>query len=829
MRFNSYYEVAPDEWRGTDESGIIRSNQEKVESGQSEEPEEFVRQWIWNELIESYDIPESQIKPEVEVKVKEREKARRADLVVYRDDESTLPFIVVETKPPGEKGAPKEAEWYASVLRATYAVGTNGDLTSTEVSILEGKSPERSTSLTDLPVWTETTEPKVTELQPFSSREEISGVFRECHNIIRDNDGLDPIKAFEEMSKLLLAKYADEKTTGRSDEYAFQRLRKVEPGGEVEEEDSNETAQRVRQLFDRFIDDFIADDEGVFDEAEGIDLSNTSITAIVDKLSTYSILTTNVDLKGRAFETFVRTSTRGHLGIYLTPSDVVKSVISMLEPTESSKIIDPSCGTGSFLLEAMRQGDEWIQTEYSDNLPDAEIDRKEWEFKQDNIWGIDINPRLARTTKLNMLLHDDGRGHIYPANALQSFESLPSGVKENQFELVASNPPFGSYVTSDSTFFDDYTTAHTVDGDLRDKQSTEVMFIERGLQLLKPGGTMAIVLPDSVLTNTVEQSVKPLLDEMAEVKAIISLPPSTFAPSGGSNKTSVLILEKVQNPRNTYPVLLSVVKYVGYDTANRQIDENELPELPSIIRPFIKNGERPDPEKDRLGFVKEYSEMGENLTPDYHLPGSDDEEHETSTLEELCEIFYGKSPKREDYLTEPGIPVVKKTNLTGGGIDWRTKAQGKRQFCSDYFFKENYDRHLQEGDIIFVKDSHDPDSLRRGLKEVDIVDWIPEQFGGRALPGGSLMVLRPDKEKIDPYYLLLYLRSEPGRDSLMQQRKGQSAHLYKGDIGDVEVPLPSEDEQEIIKGAIQQVRKEQSNWRDYMSVVGSANSTFPFE
>ena len=579
-------------------------------------PEERVRQEYICRLVNHYGYDLSQMDQELQVNNSHRGQGKaRADIVVWKsvsaksnEDAAT---IVVECK--AEHITIREEDYfqgynYAAWAGADFFVTTN--LKETRVfKVNKGKLPKRLEEIVDIPKADELTNAKklkelLSQTKAFT-RDEFSKLLFKCHNIIRNNDKLSPEAAFDEISKVLFIKIRYERdNTGTQifSEEEFKKLREA-----YDKTKSKQSLPFYQQLFERTKEDYVKDD--LFEPNDTIKIKEASFEAIVKELEVYNLSRTADDVKGIAFEKFLGKTFRGELGQFFTPRTIVDFMVALLDPEEGEVICDPCCGSGGFLIKAFEYVREKIENDIQkakeqikaqlfdekyDSLSDkkkAEIDERVDEYftilnqeldtihtdsrlqhlSSDCIFGTDANPRMARTAKMNMIMHGDGHGGVHHHDGLLNV----NGIFENRFDVILTNPPFGSRVekslkiTEADKFTDEakikyytkrygeeYTKAlGQVNGNIGEsvlslydsgKLSglTEVLFIERCLRLLKPGGRLGIVLPEGVLNNTQLQSVRELFEGMAKIVLITSIPQDVFMASGATVKPSLMFFKK---------------------------------------------------------------------------------------------------------------------------------------------------------------------------------------------------------------------------------------------------------------------------------------------
>ncbi|MCP5063978.1 MAG: N-6 DNA methylase [Ignavibacteriae bacterium] len=577
-------------------------------------PEEKVRQEYIVRLVKHYGYELEQMAQEVQVNNAQRGQGRaRADIVIWKSKkekiESKSPLIVIECK--AENITVREEDYYQGYNYAAWAgakffVTTN--LKETRIfQVISGMMPKRLNEIIDIPKAKDiNNEKKVAELLKQTkafTRDEFSKLLFKCHNIIRNNDKLSPEAAFDEISKILFIKIRYERTNDEAQIFSKEQFLKDKAGWD--RHSSKDSRPFYQQLFENTKEDFKEDD--LFAENEKIRIRQNSFEAIVEELQKYNLSTTSDDVKGIAFEKFLGRTFRGELGQFFTPRPVVDFMVDILDPQEGEVICDPACGSGGFLIKAFEYVRENIEKEiqvakekvkkdfYTDKyetLSEKEKKKIDKEVNElfntlnnelniqhpesrirklsyDCIYGTDANPRMARTAKMNMIMHGDGHGGVHHNDGLLNV----NGIFENRFDIILTNPPFGSRVEKSLkiTEADIYRDEENIKkyrkrfGDVYDlamqqiennldkpilslyeigSTLTEVLFMERCLNLLKPGGRMGIVLPEGVLNNTNLQKVRDFFESRAKILLITSIPQDVFIASGATVKPSLLFFKK---------------------------------------------------------------------------------------------------------------------------------------------------------------------------------------------------------------------------------------------------------------------------------------------
>lgn len=584
-------------------------------------PEERVRQEYICRLVNHYGYDLSQMDQELQVNNSRRGQGKaRADIVVWKsasaksnEDAAT---IVVECK--AEHITIREEDYfqgynYAAWAGADFFVTTN--LKETRVfKVNKDKLPKHLEEIVDIPKADELTNAKklkelLSQTKAFT-RDEFSKLLFKCHNIIRNNDKLSPEAAFDEISKVLFIKIRYERESDEGQIFSKDRFVTNRKSYEAlnKEMGVNDAKPFYQNLFDKTKNQFAKD--GLFEPNDTIKIKEASFEAIVKELEVYNLSRTADDVKGIAFEKFLGKTFRGELGQFFTPRTIVDFMVALLDPEEGEIICDPCCGSGGFLIRAFEYVREKIENDIQktkeqikaqlydenyDSLSDkqkAEIDERVDEYftilnqeldtmhtnsrlqhlSSDCIFGTDANPRMARTAKMNMIMHGDGHGGVHHRDGLLNV----NGIFENRFDVILTNPPFGSRVekTLKITLADKETNEEKI-AEYEEKYGkevyrkamsqvndnigksilslydsgklsglTEVLFIERCLRLLKPGGRLGIVLPEGVLNNTQLQSVRELFEGMAKIILITSIPQDVFMASGATVKPSLMFFKK---------------------------------------------------------------------------------------------------------------------------------------------------------------------------------------------------------------------------------------------------------------------------------------------
>ena len=544
------------------------------------------------ELIYKYEYPVNRIK--VEVVVPDRLPTDRADIVVFSDDDCKRPYAIVECKKEGvtdaefnqaiEQGV-GNATWVK--LRAEYVVIIAGG--TRRVLDKYGTFEREQNIIADLPrAYGKPQEFRFykgteNDIKPVS-REDLIAAIKKCHQTLWGGGRLSPPTAFGELCKLIFVKISDEqKHRQKGQPYQFQ-IKTHEP--------SSKLAERINTLYN----EQKAKDPEVF--TESIKVDDRVLRTVVSHLEAINLNKTDLDVKGVAFEQFMDGFFKGDFGQYFTPRPIIEFCVKMMKPEQDWDVLDPSCGSGGFLLHAL----DYMRNQAGDYYEKGTVDYFNYwhDFAAKHLYGIEINDEIARVAKMNMIVHDDGHTNVISYDALESINKMHDhnrGFAENRFDLILTNPPFGSTINlAEKPYLATYELGNNVDAKGKKKprknQSSEVLFIERIWQFLKPGtGKAAIVLPDGILTNSSMQYVRDFILEKFQLLAVVSLPQCAFAHFGAGVKASVIFVRKRkenEKPDENEAIFMAAPELIGYDATGRKT-ESQLDEIVKKYEEFQKD------------------------------------------------------------------------------------------------------------------------------------------------------------------------------------------------------------------------------------------------
>jgi type I restriction enzyme M protein len=575
-----------------------------------ETPEERVRQHYLRTLVNEYGFRLEQIAEEESVTGRGAAQAR-ADFLIWRtvqDKAEDRPaLIVVECKSDNVTIRPvdyAQGDNYARREGAKFFV-THNNRETRSWRVRTDRRPGYLEEIENIPHADATDreiEELIAKLKTFKE-DEFADLLHQCHNVIRNREHLDPAAAFDEIAKVLFVKTWVERE--------MKRKRQRQNLFTADWLDTQLGDDPLQELFGQTKEAY--HDDQIFDDRERLNLKPATGREIVRLLERYNLSDTSEDVKGIAFERFLGKTFRGEIGQFFTPRTIVEFVVRMVEPAEGDIICDPASGSGGFLIrffeivreqvlaDVDRQYQAYVKELEGKRLSEAKraellrvkfeelqatIDQRRrdsrlWKLANRCIYGCDANERMARTSKMNMIMHGDGHGGVHHHNGFINV----NGIFEGRFDIILTNPPFGANVepsdristgdvrTGDEQYrryADIYGQAYKDaqarvqraaeakapiasifelptrgDGKRKlGKVKTEILFIERCLDLLKPGGRLGIVLPEGIFNNPSLAYVREFCEDRARILAVVSLPQDTFYSAGASVKASLLFMQK---------------------------------------------------------------------------------------------------------------------------------------------------------------------------------------------------------------------------------------------------------------------------------------------
>lgn len=561
---------------------IIKATPEEVEAVQV-----FAKQ-----LLEDYNYPKGHIqtRPQFRVKVRPSDKKKEypIDIAVFSNNKKHEDdiYIIVECKKKNKKDGQTQLQDYLRFSKAYLGVWFNGD-ERLFLRKIEKSGRIEFDVIPNIPIYGQRIEDigkfKRKDLQPTHN---LKATFRAIRNHLAANTvgaTRDEVLA-QQLINLIFCKIYDERFTEPDDIVTFRAGIEEKP---------KDVKDRIVKLFDKVKRKY----KEVLDENDVINLDDKSIVYVIGELQLYCIIEAERDIIADAFEVFIGRALKGGQGQFFTPRNVVKMMVDILDPDEDDLIIDPACGSGGFLIEALRhvwrkldkEGEKyhWNKTNLQEEKMEVALNR---------IRGIDKDYFLSKVAKAYMTIMGDGKGGIFCEDSLENPSNWKASTNQkihlNNFSVLLTNPPFGSKIPVRGTeklkqfqfgykWKQNKRTTKWEKGKIKDKEAPQVLFIERCLQLLKEGGRMAIVLPDGIYGNDKLGYIRDYLIEKAKILAVIDVPIETFMPNT-STKTSILVLRKYndrEQKESEYKVFMAIAETCGHNRRGDQLKEDDISEI----------------------------------------------------------------------------------------------------------------------------------------------------------------------------------------------------------------------------------------------------------
>lgn len=568
-------------------------------------PKEQVRQRIARALWHEYGLSVDDMVPDFKMKIDGRQ--RKIDIAIFdagaeHTVEHLRRIVICEKEPAnGRKSAykmrsPEEAEKEFELLKdamaqaehCKYGLWTNGLEFFFFVKEATRFDPKFK-SIGDWPLADESISSRDVASHAKMRRAEpemLRTAFRRCHNFIHGNEGMSKDAAFWQFLYLIFCKMYDERQS--SDLRRFW----AGPTEQFDDQGRREIKKRINSLFE----DVKKKYKAIFKGNEEIALSDRALSFMVSELAKYDFGRTDVDAKGAAYQEIVGANLRGDRGQYFTPRGAIKLMVQMLDPKANEQVLDPACGTGGFLVATVAH----ILGKYKDETPSKGEETADIlvagnsvrEFVDDYLFGADFDPALVRATTMNMMMAAGSKGNVFhidslsfPAGHLDGLKEAKDKIPLGSIDVLMTNPPFGSDIPiTDPAILSNYALAAKWNKDdgafsrgegYQSAMAPEVLFIQRAVEWLRPGGRMGIVLPDGILGNPGDEYIRQWILRHCWVLASVDLPVETFIVEANVNiLTSLLFLKKKTKTeiqaedlgkKVDYPVFMAVAEKVGFD------------------------------------------------------------------------------------------------------------------------------------------------------------------------------------------------------------------------------------------------------------------------
>ena len=742
--------------------------------------EEDAVQVFARRLVEDYGYRKDQIQAHPQYRVRARpsdeNRSYPVDIAVFRtahrgEDELAM---IVECKNATRQDGVRQLRLYMDMSPAEIGVWFNGEDHAYLRKIHHAGGQRTYEALPNIPRNGQRIEDigryRRKDLAPPSN---LKAVFRDIRNHLAGmTTGITRDEALaQQIINLLFCKLLDEQETAPEDTVHF-RAGAGEPPEEVR--------TRIHALFEQVKAQVFGD---VFEAADRIRLDAESLAYVVGELQNYSITEADRDAIGDAFEVFIGPALRGAEGQFFTPRNVIEMMVRMTDPQPGEKIIDPACGSGGFLITALSHVWERLREEAArKNWTERQLARRELEVASECFRGIDKDAFLSRVCKAYMALIGDGRGGVFCHNALEPMSAWPPQVQDRielgSFDIVLTNPPFGKkIVVKGEKLISQFelgrkwkycrkTSRWEPSGRQRSQLPPQIPFLERSIQLLKPGGRLGIVLPESIFGNPSHGYIMQWLRTRLRITAIVNMPEPLFKTGGkGGTHTKVCVLIGTREEPGEGPIFMAEAKWCGHDSRGnptlRELPDGEtelLDEVPEIAERFARWRRDPDTfEPDHRGFpLRPANILGDVLIPRYYDPQIQAEmarlggKYRFVRLEELVEqgalaFSTGVEVGKMAYGTGP-IPFIRTSDIS----NWEIKADFKHGVSEEIHHQLRPSADVQPGDILMVRDG----TYLIGTSAIIMEHDLPMLYQSHLY---RIRVLKP--EIIDPWLLFALLNT----------------------------------------------------------------------
>lgn len=790
-------------------TGIEVKNGKKEQLVVNSFSQQLVEEW-------KYDKDQIQTRPQFRVKVSPSGKEKYpVDIVVFKSNQKTYDnvYIIIECKQPTRKDGRSQLDIYLNLVPSVeFGIWYNGKehlylhkIRNQKTSLLEW------VEIPDIPKFGE----RIEDIGQYKRSQLIkpSGLkikFEDIRNYLAGNAiGItNDLDFAQQIINLLFCKIYDEIHTKLEDKVEF-RAGASEP--------PNAVRNRIISIFNKVKKEY----DDVFESSDIIKLDPESIVYVVGELQKYSIVEAERDAIGDAFEVFIGPALRGSEGQFFTPRNIVKLAVEILDPETSEKIIDPACGSGGFLIVALQHLWRKIEDDGKNYgwSPERIIQQKK-DTATKAISGIDKDGFLTKVSKAYMAIVGDGRGKIFCENSLldtTEWSTKTSGIISlNQYDIVLTNPPFGSKIKIDSPkTLSQYELGHkwkknkitkewNKTAALDKSKPPQVLFIERCLQLLKPNGRMAIILPEGIFGNPSDSFILKYLFENTQIIASVSLAQETFLPEAHA-KTTVLFLEK-KDPEPNYEIFMAIATKIGHDKDGKPLYKtdkigkpilNEKGEkiidddIPAIVSNYEKYKKEGKLQYSKFGFIIEKNKLLDNiLIPHYYNP-------ETHTMLKKIEETKQYELIRIQDLIDRGIIKIKRGNEIGSNvyglgnipfirttdlINWELQIDPLHCVPKEVYDLYKKRQDLREEDILFVNE---------GTYFIGRVSMLTDLDVKVIIQSHIRRIRVVDREKLDPYLLFWSLNKAVTRQQIDDKTFMQATLPSLGNrLNEIFIPIP---------------------------------------
>lgn len=772
-------------------------------------PEEIHAVQVFSKiLVTDYGYPREYIRTHPQWRVKARPSDTRreypVDIAVFSSPEHYDEYleIIVECKQPNRRSGRSQLQDYLRFSKSRVGVWFNGS----EKLVLkksEHKGQVFFEEIPNIPRFGERVEDiGLYRRGDLRAAENLKSVFKTIRNYLAANAvGITRDEVFaQEIINLIFCKIYDERFTRPDDMVRFRT-------------GLNEPSSHVRKRIEKIFLDVKQQYGDVIGLEDSLALDDSSLVYVVGELQPFSLTQANRDAIGEAFETFIGPSLKGGQGQFFTPRNVVNLLVTMTELNQTDKVIDPACGSGGFLIEALRE--IWQKVEVQCNelgWPQEEISAEKQRVAIRQFRGIDKDYFLAKVAKAYMAIVGDGRGGVFCENSLDNLENWQpdtrQGVYLGSFDAVLTNPPFGKKLKiDDSSILRKYdlghkwkkkrsATTYVRQNVLHDSRPPQILFVERCLALLRPGGRAGIILPESMLCNPSHRYVIQHIKSVARIVAVVSFPEELFQPYTHAKACGVLIEKTPSDGNNPHTIFMAVARWCGHDSRGISIPRDDLPKIKQKFHDYMSGNIK----YDHFGFaISEESIVDDIYLPKYYNP---EVEAKIEALQNSHDIFEvgnlvdqgvlelgtGHEVGKLAYGTGP-IPFIRTSDIA----NWEIKLDPKHCISDDLYESLKERQDVQNGDILLVRD---------GTYLVGTCAIITEDTEKIVYQSHIYKIRSNDHDLMPPELLLAVLSSPIVREQIYSKRFTQDIIDTLGArVRELRLPIPKDtlQRQEIIE------------------------------
>jgi type I restriction enzyme M protein len=739
-------------------------------------PEEIEAVQVFSkQLVEDYGYQKNQIQTRPQYRVKaspsDTSKSYPLDIIVFSDSKKidTNEYIIVECKKKTRNDGITQLQDYLRFSNAFIGVWFNGN-ERIFIKKIEIKGKVHFEEIPNIPIKGQRLEDigkfKRKDLKPTHN---LKVIFNSIRNHLAGNatgTGRDEIIA-QQLINLIFCKIYDERFTKKDDYISFRV---------GYEEESKVVKKRILEIFEKVKTKY----SEVIEIADSITLDPDSIKYVVGELQNFCLIESERDIIADAFETFIGYSLKGAQGQFFTPRNVIKLMVEIINPQPNELIIDPACGTGGFLVESLRHIWKVLDKQALEyGWSDLALSEEKLASAIKCIKGLEKDDFLSKVAKAYMAILGDGKGGIFCEDSLKKSEEWKQTTKQqiglDKFDVLLANPPFGKDIKvkgEDKLKQFDLAYNWKKNGGtfiktnkLKKEETIQILFIERSIKLLKDGGRMAIVLPETFFHAPKSRYVLHYMLNGNNVTWMLDLPHNTFRPHNNA-KCVVIVLEK--NRPQQEVINMAVAEEIGHDHQGKEIfrwdfnkkgvDKTKLwDDIPLIIEEFEKKN------FNKYCFtIKSKNALSKNiLVPRYYWQNKIKEIENIAESQDLVLIsikelmkkgiitsFDGHGSPPAEYKGKGEIPYIRVKDI----VNWEVYKDPTSKITSDiYIEKKGKGKDLEAGDIVYV---------RRGSYRIGSVAMV-SPFDEEALYTREILILRIANKNneygLNPYYLLYLL------------------------------------------------------------------------